>query len=165
MDHRPVRSRRAHKRVLIAMITGVFVATLVAVVLDINGHADNGRQMNRHILVVDNNEYMRSMLQVVLESEGYVVDTASDGLSALDKLIHQQALPAVILLDLHMPRMNGLQLIESLRQQEAACLGSIIFLSADRDALQEACRLGIRRCLEKPFDLETLLLLVSTPVV
>ena len=60
MDHRPVRSRRAHKRVLIAMITGVFVATLVAVVLDINGHADNGRQMNRHILVVDNNEHMRS---------------------------------------------------------------------------------------------------------
>jgi CheY-like chemotaxis protein len=165
MDRRPVRSRRAHKRVLIAMITVVFVATLVAVVLDINGHADNGRQMNRHILVVDNNEHMRSLLQVVLESEGYVVDTASDGLSALDKLLHQQALPAVILLDLHMPRMNGLQLIESLRQQEAACFDSIIVLSADRDALQQACRLGIRRCLEKPFDLETLLLLVSTPVV
>jgi CheY-like chemotaxis protein len=74
-------------------------------------------------------------------------------------------LPAVILLDLHMPRMNGLQLIEALGQQAEACLDSIIVLSADWDALQQASRLGIRRCLAKPFDLETLLLLVSTPVV
>jgi len=121
--------------------------------------------MNRHILVVDDDAHMRSMLQAVLESEAYVVDTASDGLIALDKLIHQQEIPAVILLDLHMPHMNGLQLIEALRQQEEAYLDSIIVLSADGDALQEASRLGIRRCLAKPFDLETLLLLVSTPVV
>jgi CheY-like chemotaxis protein len=121
--------------------------------------------MNRHIVVVDADAGIRSMLQVVLESEGYVVDTASDGLIALDKLIHQQVLPAVILLDLHMPRMNGLQLIEALQQHEAACLDSIIVLSGDRDALQQACRLGISHCLAKPFDLETLLLLVSTPVV
>jgi CheY-like chemotaxis protein len=163
MEHRPVRSRRAHKHVPIAMITGVFVATLVAGVPAITGHDNNGRQIKRHILVVDDDAGIRSMLQVVLESEGYVVDTASDGLIALDKLIHQQALPAVILLDLHMPRMNGLQLIEALRQQEAACLDSIIVLSGDVDALQQASRLGIRRCLAKPFDLETLLLLVSTP--
>ena len=120
--------------------------------------------MNKHILVVDNDGPMRSMLQVVLESEAYVVDTASDGLIALDKIVHQQALPAVILLDLHMPRMNGLQLIEALRQQEAVCLDSIIVLSGDTDALQQASRLGIRRCLAKPFDLEVLLELVSTCV-
>ena len=105
------------------------------------------------------------MLQVALESDAYVVDTANDGLIALDKLIHRQALPAVILLDLHMPRMNGLQLIEALRQQEETCLDSIIVFSADGDALQEASRLGIRRCLAKPFDLETLLELVSMPGV
>jgi CheY-like chemotaxis protein len=118
--------------------------------------------MNKHILVVDDDIHMRSMLQVVLESEAYVVETASDGLSALDKLMHQEALPAVILLDLHMPGMHGLQLIVALRQQEAACLDSIIVLSGDQDALQEASRLGIRRCLAKPFDLERLLELVST---
>jgi CheY-like chemotaxis protein len=118
--------------------------------------------MNKHILVIDDDAHMRSMLQVVLESEAYVVDTASDGLSALGKLIHQQAMPEIILLDLHMPRMNGLQLIAALRQQEAACLDSIIVLSADQDALQEASRLGIQHCLAKPFDLEALLELVST---
>jgi CheY-like chemotaxis protein len=120
--------------------------------------------MNKHILVVDDDAHMRSILQEVLESEAYVVDTASDGLSALDKLIHRQAMPEVILLDLHMPGMHGLQLIAALRQQAAACLDSIIVLSGDMDALQQASRLGIRRCLAKPFDLETLLELASTCV-
>jgi len=120
--------------------------------------------MNKHILVVDDDAHMRSMLQVVLESEAYVVETASDGLSALDKLSHQQAMPEVILLDLHMPGMNGLQLIEALRQHEEACLDSIIVLSGDMDALQQVSRQGIRLCLAKPFDLEALLELVSTCV-
>jgi CheY-like chemotaxis protein len=121
--------------------------------------------MNKHILVVDDNAYMRSILKEVLESETYVVDTASDGLSALDKIIHQQDMPAVILLDLNLPRMHGLQLIEALRQHEEVRLDSIIVLSGDSDALQQASTLGIHYCLAKPFDLETLLALVSTRVV
>ena len=119
--------------------------------------------MNRYILVVDDNTHMRSLLQKVLESEAYVVDTASDGLIALDKIIHQQTMPDVILLDLNLPRMNGLQLIEALQLQEATCLDSIIALSGDKDALQQASMLGIC-CLAKPFDLERLLELVSTHV-
>jgi CheY-like chemotaxis protein len=121
--------------------------------------------MNKYILVVDDDAYIRSMLQVILEGETYIVETASDGLSALDKIMHQQAMPAVILLDLNLPRMNGLQLIEALRQHEAACLDSIIAFSGDMVALQQAGRLGIQRCLAKPFDLEALLGLVSTRVV
>ena len=118
--------------------------------------------MDRHILVVEDNMHMRSFLQHMLESESYVVDTASDGLIALDKIIHQRVMPDVILLDLHLPRMNGLQLIEALQFQTQACLDSIIALSADLDALQQASRLGIRCCLAKPFDVEKLLELIST---
>jgi CheY-like chemotaxis protein len=115
--------------------------------------------------VEEDDTQIRSILQVVLESEAYVVDTASDGLIALDKIMHQQAMPEVILLDLHIPRMSGLQLIEALRQHEEVWLDSIIVLSADRDGLKQARTLGIRRCLAKPYDLETLLELISTPVV
>ncbi|HEX6484488.1 MAG TPA: response regulator [Ktedonobacteraceae bacterium] len=119
--------------------------------------------MNKYILVVDDNAQMRSLLQVVLEGEAYVVDTASNGLIVLDKIVHQQAVPDVILLDLHMPGMNGLQLIAALRQLEEAWLDTIIALSADMNALQQASGLGVRRCLAKLFDLERLLELVSTP--
>ena len=120
--------------------------------------------MNKHILVVDDDAQMRSMLQVVLESEEYVVDTASDGLIALDKINHQQEMPEIILLDLNMPRMSGLQLIEVLMQGEVVWLDSIIVLSGDRDSLQQACGLGVHCCLAKPFELEMLLELVSTRV-
>jgi CheY-like chemotaxis protein len=81
------------------------------------------------------------MLQEVLECEAYLVDTASDGLIALDKITHQQAMPGFILLDLHMPRLDGLQLIEALRQHEEAWLDSIIVISGDMNALQQASRL------------------------
>jgi CheY-like chemotaxis protein len=69
------------------------------------------------------------------------------------------------LLDLTLPRMNGLQLIEALQQHEEVRLDSIIVISGDMDALQQATRLGIRCCLAKPLDLEMLLVLVSTRVV
>ena len=120
--------------------------------------------MNKHILVVDDDTQLRTILQVVLESETYLVDTASDGLIALDKIMHQQDMPEVILLDLNLPHMNGLQLIEVLRQHEEVQLDSIIVISGDSDALQQASRLGIHYCVAKPFDLETLLELVSTRV-
>jgi two-component system, response regulator, stage 0 sporulation protein F len=121
--------------------------------------------VNKHILVVDDDAHIRSMLQEVLESESYEVDTACDGFIALDKIVHQQEMPGVILLDLTMPRMNGLQLIEALQQHEEVRLDSIIVISGDLDALQQATRLGIRCWLAKPFDLEMLLVLVSTRVV
>ncbi|MBO0778947.1 MAG: response regulator [Ktedonobacteraceae bacterium] len=113
--------------------------------------------MNKHILVVDDDEEIRSLLQEALEGETFIVDTASDGLIALDKITHQQTMYEVILLDLTMPGMNGLQLIQILRQREEARLHSIIVLSGDYSALQQATSLGIRQCLIKPFDLEALL--------
>ncbi len=118
--------------------------------------------MKKRILVVDDDRDMLALLQDLLESEAYEVDTAHDGLLALEKLVHRREQFEVILLDLTMPRMNGLQLIQVLRQQEEACLRNIIVVSGNQDAMQQATWLGIRFYLAKPFDLETLLDLVST---
>jgi len=118
--------------------------------------------MKKRILVVDDDRDVQALLQELLESEAYEVDTAPDGLIALEKLVHRRERYEVILLDLTMPRMNGLQLIQVLRQQEAAWVRKIIVVSGNQDALQQAIWLGIRFYLAKPFDLETLLDLVST---
>ena len=117
--------------------------------------------MEKRILVVDDDRDMQALLQDLLESEAYEVDTADDGLIALEKLVHRRERYDVILLDVTMPRMNGLQLIQVLQQQEEACLRNIIVVSGNQDAVQEAIWLGIRSWLAKPFDLETLLELVS----
>src|SRR5260370_31547705 len=107
--------------------------------------------MDKDILVVDDDEEIRFLLQELLESETYIVDTASDGLIALAKITHQRARYEAILLDLSMPGMNGLQLIQLLRQREEAWVHSIIVLSADTAALHLAPTLAIRQGLTNPF--------------
>jgi len=117
--------------------------------------------MSKYILVVDDDDAIRSLLRDVLEGEMYTVDMASNGLVALDTITRRQTRYDVILLDLMMPVMDGLQLIQLLRQRDEACLCSIIVLSADYEALEVATSLGVHRYLTKPFDLEMLLACVS----
>src|SRR5260370_40675050 len=100
--------------------------------------------MNKHILVIDDNAHMRSILQEVLENEAYVVDTAGDGLIGLDKITRRQGMPEGILLDLNLPRMNGLQLIGGLQQREEVRLESIIGIHGEIDAIQTGNRQVVR---------------------
>lgn len=116
--------------------------------------------MKKRILVVDDDQTLRLVIQELLEDEAYEIDTAIDGLDALDQLDHQRNVYDVILLDLSMPRMDGLQVLQKIQQQGSSPLRSIIALSADEEALQQAVGSGIYNTLKKPFDLETLLALV-----
>ena len=117
--------------------------------------------MNKRILVVDDDQQMQSLLQDILEEEAYEVDIASDGSLALEHLALQPDYQ-VILLDLCMPRMNGLQLLQALQRCPEASLPPIIVYSGDRNAIRQAVGMGISCILTKPFDLERLLMRVST---
>jgi CheY-like chemotaxis protein len=118
-------------------------------------------EMRKRILVVDDDQTLRSLIQELLEDEAYKVDTAIDGLDALEQLDHQQNVYDVILLDLTMPRINGLQFLQTVQQQGLIPLRSIIALSGDEKALQQAACMGIYSTLKKPFDLDALLVLVG----
>ncbi|MDY0292450.1 MAG: response regulator, partial [Desulfuromonadaceae bacterium] len=67
-----------------------------------------------HILIVDDEESMREVLEILFSAEGYVVDVAPDGLHALEKLRHQAY--DLILTDMRMPGADGLQLLEQVKQ-------------------------------------------------
>jgi len=118
--------------------------------------------MSKRTLVVDDNQEIRTLLQEVLEEEGYEVDTANDGLIALGKLDSPRASYDILLLDLNMPRMDGLQLIRELHRRAYKRMPLIVVLSADREGISQATILGVRHALLKPFDLETVLTLVSS---
>src|ERR1700738_727737 len=99
--------------------------------------------MRKRILVVDDDQALRSLIQELLEEEAYEVETAIDGLDALDHLDHQRNAYDVILLDGMMPRLNGLQFLQKVQEHEPTLLRSIIALSADEEALQQSACMGI----------------------
>jgi len=74
-----------------------------------------GDHMNEHILVVDDEEDLRLSLKFKLKSAGFDVDTAADGEEALEKLRVKQA--DVVLLDISMPRMSGIEALTIIRQK------------------------------------------------
>lgn len=117
--------------------------------------------MKKRILVVDDDDDLRSLMQELLEEEAYEVETAIDGIDAFDHLDHQRNAYDVILLDLMMPRLNGLQFLHQAQEHEPTILRSIIALSADEEALQQTAGMGINATLSKPFDPDVLLALVE----
>jgi DNA-binding response OmpR family regulator len=91
----------------------------------------------------------------------YEVETAIDGVDAFEHLDHQWNAYDVILLDLTMPRLNGLQFLQKTQERDSTLLRSIIALSADEEALRQSAGMGIGNTLSKSFDLDVLLALVG----
>src|SRR5574341_644203 len=102
------------------------------------------------LLVIDDSCDMQDILaNDILGSMGYKVITASDGRTGLQMAIEHN--PDLILLDMNMPRMNGLQMLTALRQ--TACSSPVIFMTVyvSEGLAVEAFRLGVRDYLTKPF--------------
>jgi DNA-binding response OmpR family regulator len=108
------------------------------------------------ILVVDDEPDIVDFLTTVLEDEGYRTDKARDGVEALEKIDEFQ--PALVILDLMMPRMNGFEVLDALRRKTHR--PSVIVLSAKstHGDILDALERGADDFVPKPFDLEDLLL-------
>src|SRR5258708_38229306 len=102
------------------------------------------------VLIVDDDDSLSRSLQRVLSEEGYVTIRARDGKAALDILQRGGLVPSVILLDLMMPRMGGLELVERLERDDTFCDIPIIFMSG-RPALAGGDKVRHRHLLSKPF--------------
>jgi two-component system response regulator MprA len=107
------------------------------------------------VLVVDDEPALRDALESSLAFEGYEVLTASDGLEALDAVAEQQ--PDLVLLDIMMPRMDGLTAVRRLRGRGDTV--PVLMLTA-RDAVGDRVTgldVGADDYLAKPFELDELL--------
>ncbi|NJN84009.1 MAG: response regulator transcription factor [Caldilineaceae bacterium] len=110
--------------------------------------------MSAHILTVDDDALMRRSLAFTLEQAGYRVTTAGSAEDALR--IVERDLPSLILLDIGLPGMDGL---EGLRQLRLVCDAPIIFVTARRRELEQVLglELGADDYVTKPFDSDVLL--------
>jgi CheY-like chemotaxis protein len=109
--------------------------------------------MGKRVLVVDDDRVIQQLLEVNLELEGYdVVATAADGREALEKI--GKLKPDLVILDIMMPKMDGLEVCRRLRADPELADIPVILLSAraqDMD-IREGLEIGASAYLTKPFD-------------
>lgn len=106
------------------------------------------------VLVVEDDPLYREIIQGALEDEGISVRTAATGLQALERASLDR--PALVVLDVRLPELDGHQVAERLRAEGSADL-PILLITADGHAAQKARQAGAYAYLSKPFELEDLL--------
>jgi DNA-binding NtrC family response regulator len=115
------------------------------------------------VLIVEDDAAQRLGLQQLLKSWGYAVAVAADGRAALEAIAANR--PTIILSDLVMPRMDGLELLRSLSQDEARDI-TVVLLTAQGtvETAVEAIKLGAYDYLTKPIDPQRLKILIAQVV-
>jgi cyclic di-GMP phosphodiesterase len=108
-----------------------------------------------NILVVDDEEGVRSYLDRLLTHEGYTVTFATDGRSALASIAG--AAPDVVLLDVNMPELSGLDVCRQLRRDTATRLTPIVLITASSEERIHGLDAGADDFLTKPIDIPELL--------
>ncbi len=109
------------------------------------------------VLVVDDDPGVRTTVAEILESEGYTVATAENGLEALRAL--ETVSPELVLLDMQMPVLDGWEFARKLRERGLRL--TILVVSAAQEARRWAREIGACGALRKPFELFDLLEAVS----
>jgi DNA-binding response OmpR family regulator len=110
----------------------------------------DGRPM---ILVVEDDKGVRTLLETVLEAEGFTVQSARDGLEGLLKL--RMLSPAALILDIMMPDVGGLRVLDELTTEHADV--PVVVVTGKPEAAAEArTRRGEDNVFDKPFDIDDL---------
>ena len=125
---------------------------------------DEADQISKEqILVVDDDVMARDLLVRFLSLRGYHVRSANDGREALRMI--SESTPDLLILDLVMPEMNGVEVLRALKERDYA--GRTIILSGHHNdtLLAEAWALGPQEVLDKPIDLERALMAIQLVMV
>jgi CheY-like chemotaxis protein len=108
------------------------------------------------LLVVDDVKFISQMIAAVFERMGHVVDTAADGVEALEKAF--AVVPDLVIMDVAMPRLDGLEVTRRLRADERTRDLPILLVTSKNDVgtLTEAAQAGVDDHLPKPFETSAL---------
>jgi len=114
---------------------------------------------NISVLIVDDEEMMRNLLEKILSREGYKIKTAEDGLIALE--MQREEPSDIIITDMKMPRMNGFELLKEIKK-DFPKTGTIIMTAfGDTYTVKDALLLGADEYITKPFKSYELSMIVE----
>jgi two-component system sensor histidine kinase/response regulator len=111
------------------------------------------------ILVIDDEEAMRDSCRQVLSKDGYVIKTAENGQSGLQKI--KEVKPDLVLIDLKMPGMGGMELLEKIDQIDPEIISIVITGYATIESAVEAMKLNAYDFLSKPFTPDQLRIVIE----
>ncbi len=108
--------------------------------------------MATRVLIADDEQDIKDIIQMYLESQGYEIETAYDGLDAVDRV--QSWNPDVVLLDIMMPLMDGISVCRKIKSDPATKDIAVIMISAasKREKEGEAYQAGADAYVLKPFE-------------
>jgi CheY-like chemotaxis protein len=112
--------------------------------------------MSKKILIADDEEDVKIVIQLILESKGYEIATAFDGLDAIDKARSEK--PDLILLDIMMPIIDGFEVCRTLKADPATKHIPIVLISAaaQSESKRKGMAAGAADYIVKPFEPEHL---------
>lgn len=110
--------------------------------------------MTEKILIVDDEKVLCTSLKIAFEKDDYIVETAQSGEKALEKLTDFN--PAVILLDLRLPGINGIDVLKKIKKSHPDIAVIIMTAFGDTKLTVEAVKCGAFHFINKPFELEEL---------
>lgn len=110
------------------------------------------RLPSKRVLVVEDDPALMELLRLLLEREGLEVEVAQDGLQALDHLRARRW--DLVLLDLHLPKLEGLDVLWEMRHDDHLQSVPVIIISVDDSpqTMLQGWRLGVDSYFLKPFD-------------
>ena len=111
------------------------------------------------VLIVDDQAGVRRLLFEALSNEGYRVEMAASGPEALKKI--SDRVPSLVLLDIKMPGMNGLDTLEELRKIAPETTVVMMTAYGELDIITEAKKRGVQHYVVKPFDLNEVRYLIK----
>jgi CheY-like chemotaxis protein len=112
------------------------------------------------ILVIEDNRDSRDILAKLLRMSGYDVMSANDGEAGLAAALQQN--PDLIITDIHMPNMNGIEFVQRIRNDQALDRVPVLVVTAfGSQVAREAVNAGADAAAEKPFDFDRFLLTVE----
>jgi two-component system, OmpR family, aerobic respiration control protein ArcA len=140
----------------IEKITKEKIANESVVSLDEYRKLKNKKKEQLNVLVVEDDETMRKALVKLLESDGYHVISAADG-TQLEKVFSKDSVD-LILLDIGLPWVNGLELTKVLKNHEDLKDIPVVLISGlgSKEDLEQGLKLGAEAYIKKPFDVDIL---------
>jgi DNA-binding response OmpR family regulator len=117
----------------------------------------NGEDVMAHILVVDDDQDIRKLVETILTKRGHKVSQAEDGESGLGFAMVKK--PDLVILDLHLPKMDGFEVCRRLKADQATRRIPVIMLTAaypEWEDAQKGFKLGADEYVIKPFAAELL---------